>query len=436
LHSPGPGLNLEMMPNESDDGYVRRWIGLDGRAYFSGKKVLGQLRHDGVPQELEDASPKLPVAIKLRVRTPAGSFCSFHVYNGGSEFRPVLPKGKVAPGTTAVVLTEALPLDAFVSSIPPFQLTNSHLVKWFADRTVVESVSIQGPKLRIRLQQDHPLVKIRQFTLAAVLDRYPGRCNQRKGIYLQCHLMDYAGRPFGVRLCHDGLSQPEFEIDRGAGFERVSLISFDGLRLSFRYGIRTTSTLYVVCPSEFVYEIHPPRKYSGDFLKLIRGLYREAASIDSVILKRRLERMMLQHGSSYDLGRIGSEIACLCAVKYLGLGSVVIEEPSKGGKDLYTADRQFALQARMLKETPSRGFKHEIQVELLSLVRKLRQDFAYNPGTIAGYAILSFVDKQNVIKTLLVQVPTSVNSHPVGGGVIEEKPAEGSAPSTPRLRGA
>jgi len=84
----------------------------------------------------------------------------------------------------------------------------------------------------------------------------------------------------------------------------------------------------------------------------------EALIVDSVKFKRRLEQTMLQTGSSYDQGRIGSEIAYLCGVRFLHLRNLVLEEPSKGGKDLYTLDRQTAVQARMLRDTPRRKLEN------------------------------------------------------------------------------
>lgn len=124
-------------------------------------------------------------------------------------------------------------------------------------------------------------------------------------------------------------------------------------------------------------------------------------------LKRKLEQMMLRVGSSYDQGRIGTEIAFLCETNFLLLRNLVIEEPSKGGKDLYTFDRKVIMQARMIRDLPTKKLDDYIRSELLSLVRKLQQDFAYNPRARTGYALLSFLNANDTIKVLILQVPNA-----------------------------
>jgi len=321
------------------------------------------------------------------------------------EFRPVLPKGRFSPGDSVRISIEALPIESFIRGLQHIKFSNIQLSKWVSNQTLVKSMKLSGRKLQILFNQNHPLVDLHLFELAAKLERFPGISNQRGGVYLDCTFSDYIGRVFKLRIRHDGFNQPEFQVDRGAGFEKVTMVSFDGIRLILRYGKRALSTIYLNAPSDNQYAIGSPREYNGNYLNSVRGMFDQATVLDSVKLSRRLEQVMLLNGSSYDQGRIGAEIAYLCGVGFLRLRNLIIEEPSKGGKDLYTSDRTISIQARMLREAPGRRSRNVIRAELLNLVRKLGQDFRHNPAMRFGYVILSFVSLENEIKTLVLRVP-------------------------------
>ena|SRR2546427_12298339 len=53
-------------------------------------------------------------------------------------------------------------------------------------------------------------------------------------------------------------------------------------------------------------------------------------------------------GSTYDLGRLGAEIAFTVGKEDLDLNNLILEEPSAGGADLHTADWSALMQARLL----------------------------------------------------------------------------------------
>ncbi len=398
----------------------------------------GKVRHIAFTSKPSEPPPRPeePMALQIKVQNSTKSFSSYHLYDGGHEFRPVLPRTRLSPGASVLISLERLSLASFISRIPTFELVNRDFTRWLSDRTVVKSLSLGGKGLKIKFNQHNPLVNIKTFELNAVVNKYPGRCNQLGGVYLQCRLVDYIGRSLEMRIRHNGYHQPEFQIDRGAGFETVTLMSYDGFRLSLRYGKHgTTSTFYLAGPSELAYESEPPQGYSGHHLDLVQGMFTRALLVDSVRLRRKLEQTMFQFGSSYDQGRIGSEIAYFCSTEYLGLRNLVIEEPSKRGKDLYTLDTRTSLQARMLKNMPGKKLGDAVQIELLSLVRKLAQDYSHNPKMRTGYAILSFVDSGNAIKTLIVEAKRPREWNLSQRDNSEHKPAEGFAPSTPRLRG-
>ena len=380
-------------------------IGRDGRIFISARR-LDSMSNSRIVRETSTSSNHDQIAVKIEVHDSGGSFFSYHTYKGGNEFRPVLPRDQSAPGEDVIISLEQLSRESFVSGIPSFELENRRNVRWAADRVVLESFAIADDKIRIEVVQDHPLANLSYFTMTGIIDAYPGVSNQHGGVYLQFKLADYIGRVWKMRIRHDGLNPPQIQINRGAGCESVSLLSFDGFRLRVHYGRQSAvSTCYAKPPSEELYGLVQPRSYSGRHLNLVQGKCSYAMIVDSVILHRELEGTMLREGSVYDQGRIGSEIAYLCGAKYLGLRKLVIEEPSRGGKDLYSTDAQVAIQTRMISTRRRRDFGLCIQEELLKLTRKLRQDFKYNPWMARGYAILSFVDYDEVIRTLLLEVP-------------------------------
>jgi len=239
-------------------------IGLDGRSFLSARKVRLLLAastpsQGGAINRLDE-----PTTLKIKVGASSGSFSSYHVYSGGREFRPVLPGTRLSPGASARISLEMPPLISFISGIPPFELVNRDFTRWVSDRVFVKSLRLECDCLKIVVRQDNQFADVRRFELSANVDKYPGRSDQYGGAYLQCHLTDYIGRHFPIRVRHNGVQPPELQVDRGAGFETVTLVSYDGFRLLIRYGVHgTISTVYLAEPSELGYELKPPSPYFG-----------------------------------------------------------------------------------------------------------------------------------------------------------------------------
>ena len=371
----------------------------------------------------------------MLVITGSQTFESYHVFDMKQEYWPVLPKSHAPSGASVTISIEKLTVSSFVSGLQPFKLENREKSKWVSDSVQIESIRLEGRKLRIHVSQDRSPTNIGHFELNAILDVYPGRCNQYGGAYIQCHLTDYVGRTLPLRICHNGFDKPSFQVNRGSGFETVTLVSFDGYRLSIRYGFPgTTSTFYLSEPPFSAFLLKPPKSYSGAYLDWVQGMYRNA-QIGEAVIKGRVGRAMFTNGSSYDQGRLGSEIAYVAAKRFLGLCDLVIEEPSKRGRDIFSKDQSVAIQARMIRSTPPEDLKESIQTEILSLARKVGRDYRYNPSMNVGYAILSFPATHGRLNVLVLEV-LHPNEWRLDGRHMEKKPAEGSAPSTPRLRGA
>ena len=138
---------------------------------------------------------------------------------------------------------------------------------------------------------------------------------------------------------------------------------------------------------------------------MVTGRYDNAFALNSVEMVRGLENQMLNSVSNYDAGRLGAEIAYAIADKKLGLKDIVLEEPSLGGRDLYTQDGIIAIQARLLRGLGPDNIETDIQNALLSLVKKLQVDYSYNPQMVKGYAILSYFDVDGGLKSIILEVP-------------------------------
>ena len=211
-----------------------------------------------------------------------------------------------------------------------------------------------------------------------------------------------------MRLRHDGYDTPEFQFLLSNGLPyTVSLFSYDGLRLSIVYTTRNTvATMYPKALTEAIYSLGDLHPYSGPYLDFVAGKFTNAFMVDHIDMERLLESSMLYHGSSYAVGRLGSEIAYVIADRKLGLKDIVLEEPSVGGRDLYTRDNTVAIQARLLSYVNPAKLVATIQKELLNLVNKLGQDYENQPDMKDGFAILSYVDPTDgMLKSLIVEVP-------------------------------
>ncbi len=171
---------------------------------------------------------------------------------------------------------------------------------------------------------------------------------------------------------------------------------------------RSGSTEFNVATS---YETEPSCLYDVGTIQLAEpGFDVPGASktflVEHVGFQREIERSMVAHGDTYDVGRIGAEIAFAIAKKRLGLRNLILPDPNAPGKDLFTEDCKVLIQARMLTKTQfveANGARSLIQRELLRLIRKLREDFRYNLHAETGFAVLTYVDREKRCKTLLLK---------------------------------
>ncbi|MDV3277666.1 MAG: hypothetical protein LYZ69_04270 [Nitrososphaerales archaeon] len=201
---------------------------------------------------------------------------------------------------------------------------------------------------------------------------------------------------------HDGASPPLLGIKDGREFRKVKLIFHDGIRLRVvykKFREFNRSTIYTGDSSQ-LYSVN----IGSSFIPHLRK--ESTAFAVDVKLSRKLEHKMLVGGTAYDHGRLGAEIAYTIARRLLKLEEVIIAEPSIGGKDLYTIDSRIAMQARLIFDfTQFRplSMKEALSTQTGLLLRKLSQDFAYNASMAEGYAILSYVDSNRDLKSIVIK---------------------------------
>jgi len=259
----------------------------------------------------------------------------------------------------------------------------------------------------MKIAQDYSLADVKEFVFGGNVERYPGLSTNQGGVYMQFSMTDFMGNTEEFRIRHDAFDTPTLQFPMGDKFKSVFLVSYDGYRLSVIYGPeKSVATIYIHPPSEALYRLGEAHAYSGPYLELVSSRYSAAYSIDDIEFVRNLEKTMLQNGNTYDAGRLGAEIAYVVATSKLGLKDLILVEPSKGGRDLYTRDATISIQARFLTvRLPANELKPLIQNALFDLSRKLQEDYKNQDKMIRGYAILSYVDTDGTVKIIILEVP-------------------------------
>ncbi len=343
-------------------------------------------------------------ALKVTVHKLWMQLPSYHVYQGGVHLEFSLPKGEVQPGDEVGLSFELLPVEDFAKSIPDFTLTNTGHLQWLSDAAVLKDFRVTGGVMKFEVLQNDAWTSVGSYYIEGRVVNYPGVSSSSSSIYADIAIKDYAGRERSFRIRYDGFSSASLAIDQGPSYSSVATLLYDGFRLSIADIQNEVATIYTSPPSESIYKLDPPHPYSGSYLKLVEGKYTSAYQIDKVELVRDLEESMLSDGGTYDRGRLGAEIAYVVSDEYLGLKNIIIEELSKGGRDLYTQDNSVAIQARFLKNLGANPEK-TIQNTLLDLATKLQQDYKNQDQMRDGYAILSYVDTDGAVKTIVLEVP-------------------------------
>ncbi len=329
---------------------------------------------------------------------------AYHHYEGGDIWMATVPDDVGKPGDELTIRIQILTRDDFVKDLPSLNFANYAGYKWFPDSVKLNRFFLSGDVLTISAIEDEGVAES-TFTIQGLahsgLNFAPGQ-----GTYLEMDLADVFDNLDGLRIYYDGHGTPNLRIQEGQKFIPVSFIMTDGVRMSFVYGTTQLhiDTIYLREP-DVLYNIGDLTEKSLDFQ--LPGTYRTYL-IDSVNYARELERNYQGSGSNYLVGRLGAEIAYAVGKDKLGLHDLVLRNPAQGGPDLFTQDGTAVIEARMLTAiagAPSNVITADLQDQLTQMVDRITSfDFKNNSAAKVGYAILTYMDNQGALHTIVVEV--------------------------------
>ena len=225
--------------------------------------------------------------------------------------------------------------------------------------------------------------------------------------YLDFNIKGAIGSSRTLRLYHDGRHPPRLGIRVGREFAPVFFISSDGARLRIAYRDCKynphVAIIYFVDPVE-LYELGEPNP--RPVLDGVKGIS-QVFQIDSVKLLRSIESVVQRVGTTYDVGRLGAEIALAVAKTKLGLEDTVLVEPSQPGVDLFSPGSRVAIQARLLigAHYPGQHVTEEfVKKQVVDMVKSVRRDMNRMHDAQAGYAIISIANAGWTTQTTVLQV--------------------------------
>ena len=333
------------------------------------------------------------------VRDSKGTLCSVHSYSGGKYWRPVISQLSRSAGKAMTLWVRPFGLSDFVNGLHPLMFQNTFNARWAPATAQVSGFKLENSSIVMAVRSGPPFVSCQRISLIGKLE---GPFENSNGDpRLSFTLNGLLGGKRTLAIYRNSGASPSMGLKDGREFRRIKMIFYDGFRLVLvyeKFREFNTATLYFSDPSELysIQESDPENEFDGV----------PSPKWFEVRIRRRLERAMLVDGSSYDHGRLGVEIAYSIMRRLCHTGEFVVPEPSRGGKDLYSTEGRTIVQARLLYDF--RQFRpHTIEEVLLaqlkSLLRKLGQDFAYNPKASAGFAALSYVNRDSGLRTILVQ---------------------------------
>lgn len=329
---------------------------------------------------------------------------SYHNYKGGPHWIATIPGTGARPGEDVTISARVPSCEDFVQGLTRLSFQRG-TIRGYPD-TVVQSTgfTIRDSTLMVSFSQNQPIEGTGSFELSGKVSTEL-KCTGGKAT-LSFTVEDVFGLRRLLALIHNGHDKPSLGIKSGGQFYTVGSIHSDGLRVRIKFWVNVSNpnvvTLYSSSPEE-LYQF-------GEVASVDLGFALQDASrtlvVANVEARRHSERAMLEHGRKYDLGRVGAEIAYAIATKILLLKQVVLNDPSKGGKDLFTRDETVVIQSRLLARTQYERLD-ELQSELRSQLKKLcwkiRQDFEFNRKATKGYAIISYVTASRRVRSIIVE---------------------------------
>ena len=315
-----------------------------------------------------------------------------------------VPSDLGKPGDLLTIYVSVLTREDFVASIPQIVLTNDFHFSWLPASTTVEGFTLEGDHLTIKARQSPVLAGTSNFSFEG---KASGSLGFVPGVrsYLQFDVTDFQGQARTFRVYYDGHSPPWLGLARGTKFPPISHLADDGyrLRMTYNYQSPNVATIYLRDPST-LYKVAPMEK--GGLWFQVNGAS-DIYTIRNVEVLRQTENSMLTSAESYAVGRVGAEVAYTVDTQKLGLTDLIMQDPSASGPDLFTKDGKVFVEARMLSQTSGASqaqLTKPLQTELQSMVGRLQSDFGVYKTASYGYVILSYLDQQGAVETIILKV--------------------------------
>src|SRR3989441_2757363 len=387
----------------NDGGGIRVKLNTENQFYlYSDGHGTQSIKVSFLEKEVAGFVKERPGPLKVRILEKDATL--YLRYEAGKTWRPPVSEDVAGPNDVLTITVNVLTRDDFIGNLREISFGNTVGARWVSDVTKLRGFSVRGNDLRIDATQYPPVEGVSGFKLSGPVSDSFGSYNQWTTIDFQ--IKDLFGNTRGMRIYHDGYHSPWLGILGGDHYRSVYTLSYDGARLRVVYTDSrefNVATLYMNDPSVF-YDLGEEGPSPVSPIPAVSKIY----EIQSVDFPRPLEKNMIFEGTGYDHGRVGAEIAYTVGKVKYGIQDLVIREPSKGGADLITQDRTVVMQARFIQDFgqfPGKTLEQALQEQLGKLVSKLGQDFANNTSATEGYAILSYVDPQNVVHTIVAEVP-------------------------------
>ncbi len=336
-------------------------------------------------------------SVFLQVKDSLGAVSSVHSHSGGVFWRPVVHALSPLEGKQVGLQVKRLTHSDFVSGLSPMVYQNTFGARWAPPKTTISGFSLEGTSVVMAVRASPRSDAYPDFLIRGKVEETFGNSNGSPRLEFRIDGLLGGTRRVAIYRSRD-LS--EMGLEDGREFRRVKTVYFDGVRLVLIYdkfrGFNSY-TLYEKDPSN-LYSITeepiPPMRLNN--YSTLRWF--------SISFARELEQRMLARGSSYDHGRLGVEIAYAILRQEVGTSDFVIPEPSKGGKDLYSSDCQVSAQARLIydfRQFRPIGPKEVLNTQLRLLLRKISQDFDFNPQMSTGFVVLSFFGPDRNLHAIL-----------------------------------
>ncbi len=312
---------------------------------------------------------------------------SYHRYVGGSSWVPTAPRSIGRAGGIFTLRIEPLDMNKFLGAFPRLGLGTKRRLAWMADWAQV-TVAKEDENVSLNIEQVPSIEGISTYTIKG---RVVGDLAfHTASIFATFETTDAFSVPWRFLLHHDGHRKAWLARQTSKSF-KLRLFSFDGIRLRmiYRDGKRSySSAIYLQEPSQ-VYHLGEATDFPS---RVEPGGIEKKFCIKNIRLLRPMERAIIKHGNYYENGRIGAEISYAIVRSKLGVDDLILNEPAKGGTDLYTQDRKILVESRLVAGAKPSRLWDQISLDLGKMTRKLRTDFRYNPGAEIGYIVLSYVN--------------------------------------------